>query len=478
MNLRTVFRLVGRLLLLLAAAHLVPVICALLTGEPRSLALFALSATLTAVVGAALSRLPASDEPIYRREGVLFVVLGWLVASIVGAVPLLLDGSISAPVDALFESASGFTTTGASILVDIEALPRSVLLWRSFTQWLGGLGIIVLLVALLAELGPGTRFLYRVEVPGPTTEFLRPRVRETAAALLRLYLALTGAMVAAMLATGVGLYDAVAHTFTTLSTGGFSPYNASAAAFAPGTQVVILVFMVIAGMNFSLLHEGLRGRANVWRNRELTVYVAILLLAIGLVLAYVPPSPGGDGIRLLDASFQVVSLMTSTGFASRDFDQWPSGAKAVLVILMLIGGSAGSTAGGIKVMRILVGFKSAMREARLLYSPNLVLPITLRGQVVPDNVVQSVTGFLVLFLMTLFFGTLLLALGGADLITAFTAALACLSNIGPGLGEVGPTANFSAFAAWEKLLLVLLMLLGRLEMLAIAALITRPFWRS
>jgi trk system potassium uptake protein TrkH len=237
--------------------------------------------------------------------------------------------------------------------------------------------------------------------------------------------------------------------------------------------------MVIAGMNFSLLYEGLRRRTSVWRNRELSVYLLLLLGSTALVALLVPVSAGiTSALRgLLDAAFQVSSLMTSTGFASRDYDQWPSGAKALLVVLMMIGGSAGSTAGGIKVMRILVGFKSSLREARLLYSPNLVMPITLRGQVVPDNVVQSVSGFLVLFLMTLFVGTLLLALGGADLITAFSAALATLSNIGPGLGAVGPTANFAFFAGWEKLLLVLLMLLGRLELLAIAALATRAFWR-
>ena len=479
MNTRALLRLLGKILSLLALAELLPVLCCLWYGETRDAVSFLAAAALTLAVGFGLTRIRVPDERLYRREGILIVVAGWLLASCFGALPYLFSGAAASPLDAVFESASGFTTTGASIFTDIESKGRGILFWRSLTQWLGGLGIIVIFVALLSELGPGTRFLYRVEVPGPTKEILHPRVHATALVLLEIYLALSVACLMLLLLFGMNLYDALTHTFSTLSTGGFSPRNASVAAFpSPAIQIVLIVFMVLAGVNFSLFYMATRGKWRLWRDRELGVYLW-LLAGASLVVAVdlVARREAGVARALLDAVFQVVSVMTTTGFASADFDTWPDAARGTLLFVMIIGGSAGSTAGGVKVMRGLIALKTAVREVRLTFSPSAVIPVTIKGTPVPEEVTRSVGGFIILYAFTLVAGATLLTLGGTDLLSASSAALACLGNIGPGLAKVGPTANYAFFGDWEKLVLVLLMWLGRLEMMAIVAVATRSFWR-
>ena len=479
MNLKPVLRSVGRLLLLLAAAQLVPALCSLLYRELATLNSFLICSTVTAVVGLAMTRLGGAGQ-VYRREGTLIVVGGWVLASIFGALPYLLTGTLTSPADALFEAASGFTTTGATVLMDIEAASRGMLFWRGFTQWLGGIGIIVLFVALLPELGPGARFLYKLEVPGPTSEGLKPRIKDTAMVLFRLYLLLTALETVLLLLCGLSLYDALNHTFTTLSTGGFSPRAESIAAFSPVVHVVIIVFMILAGGNFSLYY-GLRQRRgwNLLRDVEFRLYLAIMAVAVGVMtwdlwlggLDYSLPR------ALLDASFQVTSIMTTTGFATADFNFWPKISQLILILVMFIGGCAGSTAGSIKVMRMAISFKAAMREVRLGFSPSTVISIMVGGKRVPESVVRSVVGFLVLYVASWGLGTLLLAAGDRSLVTAATAAIATLGNVGPGLDQVGPAANFAFFAGWEKVVMVLLMWLGRLEVYSIAALFTVSFWR-
>ncbi|MEM9555115.1 MAG: TrkH family potassium uptake protein [Acidobacteriota bacterium] len=483
MNHRAVLRFLGRLLLVLAAAELLPVVCCLVYGETRAALAFVATAVATGLSGLALMLAGrGSDDEMYRREGILIVVAGWALASLFGALPYLLTGVVTNPVDALFESASGFTTTGASILTDIESSGRGLLFWRCFTQWLGGMGIIVLFVALLPELGAGARYLYKLEVPGPTAETLHPRVHDTAAVLWRLYLLFTVAQTVLLMLVGLDLYDALTHTFSTLSTGGFSPRNASVAAFdSPAVDLVIIVFMVLAGVNFSLYY-GLRKRGGIgafFADRELRVYLGILgVVSLGITgnLLW-----NGDyqhaGRALLDTVFQVVSIVTTTGFATADFDLWSETSRLFLVALMFVGGCAGSTAGGMKIMRLVVALRAAGREIRQLFSPNTILRVAVAGKAVPNGVVSSVFGFFVLYLSAYAFGTLALVLGGQDLATAATASIATLGNIGPGLSAVGPTANFAFFADWQKLLMVLLMWLGRLEVYAIAALFTIAFWR-
>jgi trk system potassium uptake protein TrkH len=480
-NLRSTLRFLGRLLLLLAAAQLLPLLCSAAYREWESALAFAISAAACAAVGAMLAYGLKPGGELYRREGILIVVGGWVFASLFGAIPYLLTGTFLDPMDALFESASGFTTTGASVLVNIEGAERGILFWRSFTQWLGGMGIIVLFVALLPELGPGARFLYKLEVPGPTAGALSPRIRDTAAILWKIYLLLTGVETVMLMLAGLDLFDALTHTFSTLSTGGFSPRGESIAAFgSPAVEVIVILFMLLAGANFSLYYGMQRRRRwNPWRDAEFRLYIQVMGLGVALVAwdllrsgAYTRPLRA-----LLDASFQVVSVGTTTGFVNADFADWPAFSRMALVALMFVGGCAGSTAGSMKVMRMAIGVKFALREVRLIFSPNRVQSVFVGGTAVPDPVARSVAGFFLLYLTSWGLGALLLSFGGSGLITSGTAAAATIGNIGPGLGAVGPSGTYAFFSASEKGLMILLMLLGRLEVYAIAALFTRSFWR-
>jgi trk/ktr system potassium uptake protein len=477
-NLAPVLQFLGRLLWLLAAAQAVPMACAMLYAERIDAMAFAVSATVTAAFGTLLYYLGRRGGALFRTEGILIVVGGWVLASAFGSLPYLFTGTFLQPIDALFESASGFTTTGASVMTDIESAGKGILLWRSFTQWLGGMGIIVLFVALLPQVGPGARFLYKLEVPGPTSEGLHPRIRDTAAILWKLYLLLTAAQVILLVVVGLDLYDALTHTFSTLSTGGFSPRNASAGAFGPGVHLVLIVFMVIAGGNFSLYYAMRRGRGwNLLRDAEFRIYLILMAVATVLVAADLFRHAPGTARTPLDSLFQVVSIMTTTGFATANFDAWPDFSRMLLVALMFIGGSAGSTAGSMKVMRIVVALKAGFRQVRQLFSPASVVRIFVGGKAVPESVVPTVVAFVILFVASWVTGSLLLAAGGHDLETSATASIAALGNIGPGLAAVGPVQNYAFFHPTHKLLLIFLMLVGRLEVYAITALFLRHFWR-
>jgi len=469
-------------MLLLASTELVPAFVGWLYGDSESTRVFLISAATTATVGLVLVGLAGRKVgELYRREGILIVVGGWVLASLAGCLPYILSGALPNFVDALFEAASGFTTTGATVLVDIEATSRAVLFWRCFTQWLGGMGIIVLFVALLPELGPGARFLYKLEVPGPTAEALHPRIHDTAAILWKIYLGLTVIETGLLMMAGLDLYDALTHTFSTLSTGGFSTRAASTAAFSPLVQTIIIFFMYMAGANFSLYY-GILTRRNwsFFRDSEFRLYTTILAIAsvaIAINLWFSGEGEMGLGKIALDSVFQVLSITTTTGYATADFELWPVFSQMLLVALMFVGGCAGSTAGSMKVMRMVVGIKSAFREVRLIFSPNTVYSVFVSGRPVPNAAVRSVAGFFILYLSTWAIGSLILSLSGADLITCATAAAATLGNIGPGLGDVGPTDHFSSFAAPYKLLMIVLMWLGRLEVYAIAAMFSRTFWK-
>jgi trk system potassium uptake protein TrkH len=479
MNTRRVLHILGQLLFVLAGAQLLPLVWCLEDGGAAAARGFAIGAATSAGIGFLCRTLGASGGDLYRREGVLIVVGAWMLASLTGAIPYVASGAIPNLVDALFESASGFTTTGASILDDIEAIGRPLLFWRSFTQWLGGIGIVVLFVALLSELGPGARFLFKLEVPGPKAEVLHARVQETALALFRIYVALTLAEVVLLLVLGVGIYDALAHSFSTLSTGGFSPHSDSIGGFSSSVKLVVMVFMIAAGVNFSLYHGFLRRRdLSSLRDVELRVYAAVLATATAIVaFDLARAAPGTSDQVGLDAAFQVVSILTTTGFSTADFSHWPSLTISVLVGLMLVGGCAGSTAGGVKIVRLLIAWKAALREVRLTFSPNAVISVAVGRGAVPEDSVRSVVGLLVLWVTAWGVGAVLLAIGDVDILTAATASIATLSNIGPGLAAVGPAENFAFFAPWQKLVMVGLMWLGRLEFFALLAIFQPQFWR-
>lgn len=483
MNWRSPLRFLGRLLLVLAVAELVPGLCSLIYGEMADAAAFAVTAAVTGLSGLILMLLGrGKSEQLYRREGFLIVVGGWILASLFGALPYMLTGSLPHPADAIFESASGFTTTGASVMQTIESNGHGILFWRSFTQWLGGMGIIVLFVALLPELGAGARFLYKLEVPGPTAEALHPKVHDTAGLLWKIYLGLSAVEAALLMLAGMNLYDALTHTFSTLSTGGFSPRNTSVAAFgSPWIETIIVVFMILAGANFSLYY-GLHLRGGfkaLLKDPELQIYLAITF-GVSVVISLILMSSGtytSGGRAFLDAIFQVAGILTTTGFATADYEVWPNTARILIFSLMFVGGCAGSTAGGVKIMRFVIGLKASAREARLMFSPSHIIAVFVGGKTVPETVVRSVMGFFFLYFSSWGLGTLLLTVGAPDLETAAGAAIATLGNIGPGLSAVGPTGNFSFFAPWQKIVMVVLMWLGRLEVYALVALMTLTFWR-
>jgi trk system potassium uptake protein TrkH len=450
-------------------------------GDGDAIVSFTVASGLTALLAVALigyGRRP--PEFIVPREAVATVALGWVVVGVLGAIPYLLEGAFDHPADAIFESISGFTTTGASALRDIESLSRSLLWWRSLTQWLGGMGIIVLFIAIFPRLGLGAGHLFRSEVPGPITERLRPKLRHTSLILWYVYLGLTASQAVSLYICGVSLFTASCHAMTTMATGGYSTLNASIAGFESTTiEMIVLVFMFLAGVNFGLYFRLVRGETRaVWRDPEFRTYVAILLLAIVMVAVAILPSKADIGEALRYSSFQVVSLQTTTGFATDDFDRYPHFVRLLLVALMFVGGSAGATAGGIKVARLMVLGRALVNQLVKSFQPRAILAVRIGRTPVESETVRAVCIFFAAFIGLFFLGSLLLTLFGLDLVTAATASIASLANIGPGLALVGPTQNYAFIPEAGKMILVVLMILGRLEILTVLALLVPSFWRK
>jgi trk system potassium uptake protein TrkH len=479
MNYRGVLYLLGRLLIALAVALIAPAGLAYGLRSGEFLA-FALPTVLAAAGGFALQRLfrQSTDFAFGRREAFLLVTAAWVTASCVGAMPYLFVKGPGFIVDALFESASGFTTTGASVLVNVEGEPPALMLWRSLTQWLGGMGIIVLGIAILPKLAIGGMELLGAEAPGPMQEKLTPRIAQTAKALWGIYALLTGLEVGSLILLGVKPLEAVNHAFATMATGGFSTRNASIAGFAsPAIEMVIVLFMVLAGANFALHFQWIRGRTGpLFRDSEFRFYIGVLgattlLLASDLILR--------QGHGILDALrlgvFQSSTIVTTTGFATADFDLWPSFSRVLLFLMMFVGGCAGSTGGSVKVARIMIVAKKLIIDLRRLLQPHAVLPVRMGPRAIPDEVVTSVTTFFILFLTLFAGGGLLLSLMGLDFVSAFSASAACIGNIGPGFGVVGPTQTYAPLPDLAKLLLVGLMIVGRLELYTVLMLLF--LWR-
>ncbi|MFH1809245.1 MAG: TrkH family potassium uptake protein [Pseudomonadota bacterium] len=479
MHLKTVAYLMSLLLAITAAAMGVPAAVAAAYGEHHSLWALLGSVALTGGIAGGLRWWARGRPPtVYRREAVAVVGLSWIAIAVLGGLPFLLDGSVDSLVDSTFEAASGFTTTGATILVDIEKLSHALLLWRSMTHWLGGMGIIVLFVAIFPQLGVGARRLFGAEVPGPITEGLRPKIRETSSVLWRIYLGLTVIETLALWACGLDLFEAVNHAFATMATGGFSTRNASVAAFQnPAAEWVIVVFMLAAGVNFSLYFAVLRGR---WiparRDVELRTYLALTAVASVLITVDIWGRHASWHDTIRAAVFQTVSIVTTTGFGTDNFDTYPAMSKIILVALMFVGASAGSTAGGIKVSRIVVVWKAAWAEVVRTFHPQGVVRLRLGEHVIPEGVVRGILAFFGLFIMLFVLGSVCMAALGLDLITAVTSVAATLGNIGPGLGRVGSIENYAFVPPAGKLVLTVLMILGRLELTTLLALVSRALW--
>ncbi len=408
------------------------------------------------------------------------VAAGWTAAGLVGALPFYfgLDTSF---VDAVFESVSGFTTTGSSILTDIESVPQGLLLWRSFIQWLGGMGIIVLSIAILPFLKVGGMQMYKAEVPSPVPDKLKPHIRDTAKVLWKVYTLITLLQVALLMLGGMGLFDAVCHAFTTMPTGGYSTKNTSIAHFNNVYfDVVFIVFMLLAGINFSLHYLLLKGKPLVfWRDTECRFFLGLVLFLVAVVSLDIWRTVYDDfGQALRQAAFQVVSIVTTTGYATADYELWPGTSQLILLLCMFLGASAGSTGGGMKVLRVMVAFKYCYRELFLLVHPRAVSRIKVGGKAVSEDVIRSVLGFLALYVGLFAVGVVLVAATGVDFDTSIGAVAATLGNIGPGFGTVGPAENFAHIPDAGKWILIWLMLLGRLEIYTLIILFVPEFYRK
>ncbi|ACA58826.1 TrkH family potassium uptake protein [Candidatus Desulforudis audaxviator] len=444
-------------------------------------AALAVGCAVTALAGIILVRRKVDYQDVGYREGFVVAALGWFLTALFGSVPFVVSGAIPHPVDAFFETMSGFTTTGASILTDIEALPPGLLFWRSLTHWIGGIGTVVLLVALIPSLRIAGMQFYRAEVSGPTKAKALPRVAQTSRQLFKVYMVFTLLQIVALRAAGMTWFDSLIHTFGTVATGGFSNRNLSVGAYdSLAVELIIVFFMVICGMSFALHIKALQGNpAVIWKDSETRVYLLVMLAAVA-VISHNLVSTAGYSVEtsVRHSLFQVSSVMTSTGFATADFDQWPDLSRLVLLLLMFVGACAGSTGGGIKIIRIMILAKLALRQLQKLIHPQAVIPIRVGRSVIPAEVADGVQAFLVLYLGLFSGAVLVMGALGLDLVSAFASVVATMSNIGPGLGLVGPAANYAAVPVAGKLVLSFCMLVGRLELFTVLALLNPGFWRK
>ena len=470
MNYRMIFKINGLVLLCLAVLMLMPLIAGLCFGE--NVLNFVISIAVSAAAGGLLASLRPKTRQIYARDGFVAVGLVWITMSLIGALPFVLNGDVSSYIDAFFETVSGFTTTGASVFTDVESLSRANMFWRLFTHWIGGMGVLVFIMAVLPMSGEHSMHIMRAEVPGPTVGKLVPRVRKTAAILYLIYMGLTVLETILLLCGGMSFYEALLHSFATAGTGGFSTRAASIAAFdSVYIEMVIAVFMVLFGVNFNLYFLLLLGRAkDVFKNEELRWYLciiggAVLAMALGIKDMY-----GSMGTALRHAFFNAATIVSTTGFGTADYIQWPEYCKVIIVLLMFCGGCAGSTGGGLKLSRVMMLIKGVICDVREILRPRSVHRVMMDGRPVDRSVRQAVSVYFDLYIISLLLFTFIVSFNGYDFATNFTAALSCLSNIGPGLSLIGPTGSFAIFSAPIKLVLSFAMLLGRLELYAILAL--------
>ena len=418
-------------------------------------------------------------KKINAKDGLAIVGLSWIYLSVLGALPLYLSGVTATYVDAFFEITSGFTTTGASIFADVEVLPRGILFWRSLTQWLGGMGIIVLYIALLPALGANAYQLYKAEAPGVSLERIEPRIKETAKSLWAIYFMLSIIEVALLFGGGMTFFDALCHTFSTMATGGFSTRNASIGAYSPYIQWVVIIFMFLAGTNFIIHYQLMRGRPKVLKyNEEFKIYLLLVITMASFFAATLFFAQSStDPIR--DSAFQVVSTITTTGFITTDFDVWPAPLRFAILLLMIIGGCGGSTAGGMKLIRFFIGIKVAFRSIVQTLFPNVIMPIKVDDKSVPQEVINAVMSYFIIFMFLFLTGALLFSIvENADIETSLSASITCLSNVGPGLSKVGPMQNYAWISSPGKMILVFLMLAGRLELYAMLVLLNPITWRK
>lgn len=486
MNFRYVAKILGMLIAFISATMVFSLLWSMGGNEPKMVVAFAKSITIGLVLGGGLFLYGrGSDQKFFRREGLAVVSLGWVLGAAIGALPFWFCPEFNPEggyVDAYFEAMSGLSTTGSTVIVTIEDMPHGLLFWRSFIQWLGGMGIVVLFVAVLPALGVEAKHLYKVEVPGIKKDGASPRIRDAASLLWKIYLGMTVVETALLMAGGMSAFDALCHTFTTLATGGFSTKTASIAHFnSLYIEIVIIIFMVLVGTNFALYIGLLRGRMRDF-GKDVEYRVYLIMILVMSVLVMLSLLWGGTyasfGTALRKSVFQVVSIMTTTGFCTADFDKWTPFCKAGLVAFMFIGGCAGSTGGSMKVARIIVVVKAAMLQIQKFFFPRMVKQVKIGGTTLPDDTLHAVTGFVALFIGMWAAGTLYMAALGLDIVTASTSVIATLGNIGPGLEGVGAIENFGWIPAPGKIFLSLCMVIGRLEIYTVLVLFVPAFWEE
>lgn len=470
----------GSLLRIEGVLMSIPLVLSFVYREGPAQKAFLITVLVCFVLGTLIRHREPENKSIYGREGFVVVALSWIVMSLFGAMPFYLSGAIKGFINCFFETVSGFTTTGASILTEIEGLPMSILFWRSFTHWIGGMGILVFMLAILPMGDERSMYMMKAEAPGPMVSKLVPKVKSTAKLLYKIYIALTIIEMILLLLGGMPLFDSVVNSFSTAGTGGFAILNSSIAGYNNAYyEYVITAFMLLFGVNFNLYYFLiLRDFRNIWKNEELRYYVGIVVLSIILITTNIYHMYPTFESAFRHAAFQVAAIITTTGFATANFDLWPEFSKALIFCLTILGACAGSTGGGLKVSRLIILLKLAYREIKHIVHPRSVNLIKLDGYKVEEDVVRGVTGYIVIYVLLLLGSFILISFDNYDFTTSLTSVVTCLGNVGPGFAMVGPVENFSFFSGFSKLVLCFDMLLGRLEIFPIVMLFAPSIWRK
>lgn len=478
MNYRLILKAQGRILNIGAALMLPSLAVSLLYGGDDARA-FIISIVIMLVVSVPLSLIPAPDKSFFAREGFSLVAITWVLLSLFGALPYYFSERFPSFIDCIFESASGFSTTGATVLRNVELLPEGLLFWRSFTLWIGGMGVLVLSLAVMPSMGAGSVHLLKAESPGPTPGKIVPKIAQGAKILYLIYAVLTAAQIVSLLIAGLPLYDSLITAFGTAGTGGFTSKALSIGAYNNlPVEIITTVFMFLFGVSFSLFYQFLKGNfKSILKNEELRFYTGIVSVAIILITVNIFSSAGSLGTALRQASFQAVSVITTTGYATTDFSLWPTFSQSLLLILVVVGACAGSTGGGLKGIRVLLIFKSLRREVKRIIHPRSVETVKLQGRPVDDQTIHGALVFLGAYIILTVFAALLISVDNFDFTTSFTAALACVGNIGAGLGAVGPMGNYESFSLFSKLVLSFCMIIGRLEFMPVLMLLFPSTWK-
>lgn len=477
MNRRMVIYMLGRIITVEAVLLLLPALCALIYRENCVYA-FLLTAALAIVLGTVLSALnKPKDKTIFAKEGFTIVALAWICLSAIGALPFVLSGEIPSYTDAFFETVSGFTTTGASILKQVEGMQKGILFWRSFTHWIGGMGILVLVMAIVPTDSGRSIHIMRAEMPGPIVGKLVPKIKSTAKILYLIYIAMTALQVILLLVGGMSLFESLIHSFGTAGTGGFSIKNDSISGYSPYLQWVITVFMLLFGVNFNLYYLALTKKLrSVFKSEELWCYIIIVLVSVGLITLNIFPYCKSISETLRLSAFQVASIITTTGYATADFNLWPMLSKGILFVLMFIGGCAGSTAGGLKISRIVILFKQIRSNLKHMLHSRSVESVRFEGKKADAATITNISAYFSLYFICFTVIFLILCLEPFDIETNISATAACFNNVGPGLGGVGPTSNYSAYSDLSKFVLSFAMLLGRLEIFPLLLVFSPSVW--